>query len=718
MKSPILCLTIAALVLISLVATISATSLNDRTIIAHPKPPAYWKIERDAKPTDRIQFKILLKQKNLDKLEAYFWECSDPESQYYGEYLTNLQVNELVASEPESVDLVVKHLGDHGISESEYTVFSDYIAVDTSCSKSSQLFQTSFALYTNANSGRQRIRTVGPSSLPTDLLDHVDFVTGLSEFVEKPKVQGAHSINKNYVASSDNKLGDDILITPQVLKGYYNVPSSAVGTQSTNLQGIAAFSDFFSMGALAAFDKQYGITNVNVTRNGTDCLGMGCDQYESDLDVQYMTAMGEGIPTIFMAHQDGQWILDYAQGVLTMTNPPLVQSISYGWSELSQCDVTSGCSTFGYNSKQYVTRTDTELQKMGTIGITVLVSDGDDGAPSLGGASGNCPIDSGTYCPTGGCKHTKSMCPELTYVLNSNNSLCFYPMGVGSDACTPMLSDANLQKAVDAFSKANSKCNIAFETDRTNLPHVYSSCSCQDLKNATAAGYTVSAYEFNPSNGALFTSEYPCSSPFVTAVGATQFLARNGNITQELGCSILSGAKITTGGGFSTFQPQPSYQTKAVAAYLANNANSLPPSYSFSSNYRGYPDISFNGHNYNIQASTNQADMDQCPCSQLPVDGTSCSSPALAGLIALINDKLIGNGKTPLGFINPLLYQLAVQNPSAFNDITSGSNRCNRAYCCKYGFSAAEGWDAVSGLGSIDFQEFQKYILQIKGVSL
>jgi hypothetical protein len=45
------------------------------------------------------------------------------------------------------------------------------------------------------------------------------------------------------------------------------------------------------------------------------------------------------------------------------------------------------------SSKQYVDRTNTALQKLGVMGISVLVSDGDDGAASLGGATGNCPID-------------------------------------------------------------------------------------------------------------------------------------------------------------------------------------------------------------------------------------------------------------------------------------------------------------------------------------
>ena len=53
----------------------------------------------------------------------------------------------------------------------------------------------------------------------------------------------------------------------------------------------------------------------------------------------------------------------------------------------------------------------------------------------------------------------------------------------------------------------------------------------------------------------VFTADYPTSSPYVTSVGATQFLSANGKVQQEVACSILTGAIITTGGGFSSFQP-------------------------------------------------------------------------------------------------------------------------------------------------------------------
>lgn len=67
---------------------------------------------------------------------------------------------------------------------------------------------------------------------------------------------------------------------------YYGIPATQAGSDPNNLQGIAAFSDYFSVGALGAFDDYFQINAVNVSRQGPDCLNSSCDQYESDLDVQ------------------------------------------------------------------------------------------------------------------------------------------------------------------------------------------------------------------------------------------------------------------------------------------------------------------------------------------------------------------------------------------------------------------------------------------------
>jgi hypothetical protein len=64
----------------------------------------------------------------------------------------------------------------------------------------------------------------------------------------------------------------------------------------------------------------------------------------------------------------------------------------------------------------------------------------------------------------------------------------------------------------------------------------------------------------------------------------------------------------------------------------------------------------------------------------------------VAGIISLLNDFLISEGKDPLGFLNPWLYGLSqYQGLKGLNDIMWGSD----PGCNTDGFPAAGGWDPV-----------------------
>ncbi|KAJ7092235.1 family S53 protease [Mycena epipterygia] len=163
-----------------------------------------------------------------------------------------------------------------------------------------------------------------------------------------------------------------------------------------------------------------------------------------------------------------------------------------------------------------------------------------------------------------------------------------------------------------------------------------------------------------------FIPTLPSDCPFVTSVGAT------GGITET--------AATFSSGGFSNYFGIPRYQTADVATYLTTLGTTH--SGKFNRTGRGFPDVSAQGENFEIIAT---------------VEGTSCSSPTFAAIIALLNDQLVAAGKAPLGFLNPFLYSAAGR--AALNDITTGSN----PGCNTNGFPATKGWDPVTGLGTPNF---------------
>ncbi len=134
-------------------------------------------------------------------------------------------------------------------------------------------------------------------------------------------------------------------------------------------------------------------------------------------------------------------------------------------------------------------------------------------------------------------------------------------------------------------------------------------------------------------------------------------------------------------------------------SYLANTAN-LPPFAFFNRSGRAFPDLAAVGENVLIVSSGQIG----------PVDGTSCSAPIFSGMVSSMNEQRMKAGKSPLGYLNPLLYKMVVDVPNTFYDVTQGSNPFDP---CP-GFPAAKGWDAVTGLGTPNFQAMLHYVMQLK----
>lgn len=189
---------------------------------------------------------------------------------------------------------------------------------------------------------------------------------------------------------------------------------------------------------------------------------------------------------------------------------------------------------------------------------------------------------------------------------------------------------------------------------------------------------------------------FPASSPYVTTVGGTMG-PENGYT--EVACqptgSIENGT-ITSGGGFSAFYAQPAWQVSHINEYFVKVQNTpQTPKSGYNRYGRGYPDISLLAYRYSIIVGG----------IIRYVSGTSAS--VFTGIVSSINAQRKAKGWPVLGWLNPALYA-NTSSSLIKKDITMGNNNCV-AYgtvCCLEGFSATNGWDPVTGLGSIDYQQF------------
>jgi subtilase family serine protease len=168
------------------------------------------------------------------------------------------------------------------------------------------------------------------------------------------------------------------------------------------------------------------------------------------------------------------------------------------------------------------------------------------------------------------------------------------------------------------------------------------------------------------------TLSYPAVSPYVTAVGGTRLTLGPGNtrVSETVWNDSAFGANAAGGGALSRLQPRPAYQD----AVNPQSHRAVPDVSALADTVPGWP---------LILNSTLQT-----------VGGTSGSTPFTAAATALVDGSQRAAGRPRIGLANGWFYQAATQ-PSAFFDVTTGSNDIGGVGCCQ----AAAGYDLASGIG-------------------
>ncbi|KAH9000630.1 subtilisin-like protein [Lactarius hatsudake] len=249
--------------------------------------------------------------------------------------------------------------------------------------------------------------------------------------------------------------------------------------------------------------------------------------------------------------------------------------------------------------------------------------------------------------------------------------ITFYSIGgtaVLSDSGEPLPGDAVLESLEYVLKKTAipQTISISYGNYERNVPREYARALCILFAQLGARGVSVLLPSGDDgvgenckdqSGNVRFIAEFPASRPYLTTVGGTT------DYDPEVAAPL-------SGGGFSDHFPRPVYQDVAVSAFLERQGTHPEG--------RGIPDIAAQALRFPIFVDAND----------FVADGTSCSTPTVAGIISLLNDYLIANGRPPLGFLNIRLYD---DGFAGLNDITSGSN----PGCGTDGFSAVTGWDPV-----------------------
>ncbi|KAH7928646.1 subtilisin-like protein [Leucogyrophana mollusca] len=587
--------------------------------------PEGWSLARKLDSTAPIPLRFALTQPNIQEIEKHLYDVSHPESPNYGNHWTADQVADRFAPSPESIKVVFDWLLNSGVGPERVKLspYKGWVEVASTAKEAAGLLRTDYNVYAH-DSGKEHIACES-YHLPAHVAPHVDFVT--------PTIHFDVPLSKR--ASPDTASGDSINAFGPKTSG------EIVSDISGDLKDCHTTMTPDCVRAL------YGIKYTPVS-GGKNSFAV----------VQYT-------PAGFLQSDLDMFAKKFNPGVVG--KPPKVVSIDGGVVQTTN-------KSFGYDAEadvdiQYSSAILTSKQQVTVYQVGDLVE----------GGSFNNFLDAldKSYCTFegGDDPNYDSVFPDTATGGYKGKQQC------GTVKPANVISSSYGYNEADLSAKyATRQCA---EYGKLGLMGVTVVSGTGDSGVTGNRGMCLNADGSQSTTGKRFNPTFPGTCPFVTAVGATQIKAGGSVTDPEIACKD----HIQSGGGFSNYFAQPSYQKSAVSGYLKYHAPKYPAGTFNTSGSRAYPDIAANGAHYTVAVVGKFSD----------VYGTSVSAPVVASMLALVNDARIAKGKKPIGFINPSLY--SSKFASSFHDITSGNN----PGCGTDGFSTAKGWDPVTGLGTPNF---------------
>lgn len=311
----------------------------------------------------------------MDDLIKTLHDVSDPSSRNYGKHMSSEQVAAMTMN-PAARDAIADHLNEIGATITSETLNGDFISASAPVSVWGKAFNTEFFLFhLEQPSGKvEEIVRAESYYVPKALHMHVDCVLNTIEIpvmrLNNQKADITHHAEKrsrNKLLHHFEGLGYNI---PSTIRKYYNL-TDVYGSNLSTQAAAAMGENYFSPITLAYFQANISHQPLQeallfggfVTENPL------LDSGEAALDMQYLMAISPRSPTTFW-HARG--LTSLLRGFVNTPNPPLVLSISYGLAE----------SKVGTNEHNTFT---TMAQKLGVMGVTILVASGDDGANDKAG---------------------------------------------------------------------------------------------------------------------------------------------------------------------------------------------------------------------------------------------------------------------------------------------------------------------------------------------
>ncbi|HXB96447.1 MAG TPA: S53 family peptidase, partial [bacterium] len=271
------------------------------------------------------------------------------------------------------------------------------------------------------------------------------------------------------------------------------------------------------------------------------------------------------------------------------------------------------------------------------------------------------PQDANSYEPTMDIDMVCAMAPRCTVLVYTAPNSCADLV----DVLNRIASDDNAQQVSSSwYLPSGGPCPLELQAEEQ--------FAAQGQTYVRASG---------DSGSAPLDAGCDLTDPLATLVGGTD-LTMQGNGSARVSETVWNDATGASQGGILTAEAIPAYQTGMDVSLCQG-----------STQFRNFPDVSAVACNIFMYYNNGNG------CS---TGGTSASAPLWCGFMALVNQRCGQQQKAPIGFANPVLYQLAQGAGAAdeFRGVVQGNN----GFGGYAGYPAVPGYNLDAGWGSMNGQ--------------
>lgn len=608
-------------------------------------------------------------------LEKRIDGLTDLHSANYHHWLTAKEFGETYGLAASDIATITSWLESHGFTV--HGAYTNGVLIDFSgtAGQVRETFRTE--IHNLEVDGAMHISNMTDPKIPAAFADAVAGVVSLNDFMPRPlyKPKADYTIGGGTFAVVPGDLGVIYNLNPLLTGGTSGQGQTVVVIEDTNVYKTSDWTTFRSTFGLSSYTAGT-FTQVHPTGT-TSCTNPGTngDEIEAILDAEYASAAAPSAAIELASCSDTATTfggLIAVQNLVNGVNPPTIMSISYGF-----CEAFNGAAAnAAYNSS---------YQQAASEGVSVFVSSGDESAVSC----------------------------------DANSSQATHGIGVSGFTSTPYNVSVGGTDYGDTFAGTtgtywNSTNTATFESAKSYIPEIPWDDSCASQLLATFNGFALTYG----------------SSGFCNSSLGQEFLTTGSGSGGPSGCATgapsISGVVSGTCAGYA----KPSWQS-GFAGIVADGVRDIPDVSLFAAN-------GVWGHYFPF-CDTDPFDGGKCtgaPSTWLGAGGTSFSSPIMAGIQALINQKTGSSQGNP----NPTLYSLAateygatgnsacnstlgngVASTCIFYDVTQGDFdvNCTGTHNCytpsgtngvvstsnstyQPAYTATTGWDFTTGIGTVN----------------